>query len=80
MKIFALSEFDSIERVDARELRRLIAENRILAFRRGAGWARIGVDAIRGDGGDYDGPERREIRQKPLPDVNGLHYCLLPKK
>lgn len=80
MKVYALSQFDSITRVDVRDLRRLIAENRILAFRRADGWVRIGADRIRGDGGDYGGPERREVRQKPLPEMNGLHYCLLEKK
>jgi len=79
MKIYALSEFDSITRVDVRDLRRLIAENRVMAFRRASCWVRIGADPIRGDGGDYGGPERREIQQKPLDETSGCHYCVLPK-
>jgi len=80
MKIYALSGFDTIEKVNAKDLRCLIAENRITAFKRADGWVTVGEARLRGDGGDYDGPERREIRQHQLPDVNGVHYCFLPGK
>jgi hypothetical protein len=80
MKIYALSGFDTIRKVDVKELRHLIAEGKISAFKRRDGWAIVGMHPIRGDGGDYGGPERREIVQNPLPGVVGMHYCVLPKK
>lgn len=80
MKIYTLSGFDTIEQVNVKDLRQMIADGRISAFKRADGWATIGIHPVRGDGGDYDGPERREIRQNNLPELNGPHYCLLPKK
>ena len=67
MKVHVLSNFEHVETVDASLLQRLISERAILAFRRSMGWVKLGVDPIRGDGGkEYDGPERRNFRQKPL--------------
>jgi|Deesub1362A_J573_1020465.scaffolds.fasta_scaffold00956_12 hypothetical protein len=40
-------------------LDRLIAERSIEGFHRSEGWVTIGRDRIRGDGGEYHGPERR---------------------
>ncbi len=41
-------------------LGRLIAKQRIQAFRRSDGWAVIGLDPVRGEGNPlYAGPERR---------------------
>ena len=80
MKIEVMSEFDSYLTVDARDLRRLIAENRITSFRRRDGWVKVDDGPLRGDGGDYGGPERREIRQFPLAEPNGVHFCCLPKQ
>lgn len=80
MKIQTLSNYDNVETVDARDLKRLIAEKKIMAFRRLGGWVRLGVDAVRGEGGkEYDGPERRNVIQKPLTTEQRLarFRCLL---
>lgn len=69
MKIPVMSHYDSVENVDARELRRLIAAGNVLAFRRSEQWVKIGADPVRGDGGhEYNGPERRTIIQNPLSE------------
>jgi len=80
MKIAVMSHYDSVEYVDARDLKRLIAAGAVLAFRRSDAWVKIGSDPIRGDGGAaYDGPERRNIIQKPLSDEQKRagHYCVV---
>lgn len=82
MKLYVLTDFDRIEKVNAKELRRLIAGSRISAFKRTDGWVKVDEGPIRGSGGrsDYNGPERREIRQRPLEEVKGVHYCTLPRR
>jgi len=80
MKIPVMSHYDSVENVDARDLKRLIASGSVLAFRRAEQWVKIGSDPVRGEGGnDYDGPERRNIIQKPITDEQKRagHYCVL---
>jgi hypothetical protein len=78
MKLQVIYNYDSIGKVNAKDLMRLIEENEIIAFRRSSGWVRIGTDPVRGAGGEYDGPERRNIIQKALPPPKkGFHYCLL---
>lgn len=80
MKVQVLSDYDKVEAIDASLLKRLIAEKKIQAFRRTGGWVKVGVDPVRGDGGEeYDGPERRNVVQKPLTEEQkkrGLH-CIL---
>jgi hypothetical protein len=80
LKIYTLSGFETIQEVDVKNLRQLIADIEISDFKRAEGWVTIGIHPIRGDGGDYDGPERREVIQKPIPEVTGIHYCFLPNK
>ena len=46
--------------LEARKLGRHIVNGEILAFRRLDGWARVGCDAVRGFGGAYQGPDRRD--------------------
>jgi hypothetical protein len=41
------------------QLDKLIELGKIKKFRRSDGWVTVGVDPIRGNGGNYDGPERR---------------------
>ena len=80
MKIPVMSHYDSVEKVDARNLKRLIASGSVLAFRRSELWVKIGSDPVRGDGGrEYDGPERRNIIQKPISEEQkrAEHYCVL---
>jgi hypothetical protein len=80
MKIPVMSHYDTIENVDARELKRLIASGDILAFRRSEQWIKIGSDPVRGDGGrEYDGPERRNIIQKAITEEQKRagHHCVL---
>lgn len=38
----------------------LVASGKIIKFFRSGGWVTIGVDAVRGTGGYYKGPERRK--------------------
>ena len=80
MKIQVLSDYDTVESVDACQLKRMIAEKKIMAFRRSDGWVKLGADRVRGDGGEeYDGPERRNVVQKSLSEKQkrrGLH-CIL---
>jgi hypothetical protein len=79
MKVEVMFDIDSVRRVDASELKRLIAEGRILGFRRGTEWVMVGNVPVRGDGGDYGGPERRNVIQKPLPEPGaGGHLSVLP--
>ena len=69
MKVQVLTHYDKIEAVNVRDLRRLIASGEVLAFHRSDGWIKVGAEPIRGDGGkEYNGPERRNFRQKPLSD------------
>ena len=80
MKIPVMSHYDSVENVDARDLKRLIAAGEVLAFRRADRWVKVGTDPVRGSGGaDYNGPERRNIIQRPLTDEirQTGHYCVL---
>jgi len=82
MKITVQFSVDDVGQVDARDLRRLIAEREIIAFKRSGGWVKFGVDPVRGDGGEaYDGPERRNIIQKrPHETVIACQYCALTAK
>lgn len=41
----------------------LIGKRKIKKFLRSAGWTVIGVDKIRGMGGTYSGPERRNFQE-----------------
>lgn len=80
MKIPVMSHYDSVENVDARDLKRLIASGAVLAFRRSDRWVKVGAEPVRGDGGaEYNGPERRNIIQKPLTEEqkHAGHYCVL---
>jgi hypothetical protein len=80
MKISVMSHYDSVENVDARDLKRLIATGAVLAFRRSDKWVKVGSEPVRGDGGsEYDCPERRNIIQKPVSDQQRRagRYCVL---
>jgi hypothetical protein len=46
--------------VKASSLEQLIITRRIVAFRRSEGWVKIGRDPVRGNSGNYNGPERRK--------------------
>jgi hypothetical protein len=41
------------------ELDELIRKRKIISFHRSDRWARVGLDPVRGEGGKYKGPERR---------------------
>ena len=80
MKVQVLTHYDKVETVNVRDLRRLIASGEVLAFHRSDGWVKVGAEPIRGDGGkEYDGPERRNIMQKPLNKEQKRegHHCVL---
>ena len=56
--------------VKSPSLEQLIVSGKIVAFRRSEGWAKVGRDPIRGNGGRYEGPERRvSTRNNHLPFV-----------
>ena len=80
MKIYVLSGFDNVDRVNAKDLKRLIANGSVSAFKRSDGWVKVGDDNIRGVGGEYNGHDRREIQQKPLDEINGFQYRILQGK
>lgn len=48
------------------QLNDLISAGKIVAFRRSSGWATIGHDPVRGKGGEYHGPERRNRPEKSV--------------
>jgi hypothetical protein len=48
--------------VSGRELDQLLKTGRVKPFRRSTGWALIGHDSLRGKGGKFRGPERRNQR------------------
>jgi len=50
--------------VKSLSLEQLIGAGKIVAFRRSEGWAKVGRDPIRGNGGRYEGPERRVSARK----------------
>jgi hypothetical protein len=45
--------------VKSSSLEQLIVTGKIVAFRRSEGWTKLGRDPLRGNGGRYEGPERR---------------------
>jgi hypothetical protein len=45
--------------VKSSTLEQLIVKGKLVAFRRSDGWAKVGRDPMRGNGGRYEGPERR---------------------
>ena len=80
MQIQVLFSDDMPGTVDADKLDELIDSRRIVAFRRNTGWVRVGRDTVRGAGGKYNGPERRDsctaftkIEEKPtflgMPEI-----------
>ena len=81
MKIDIMYDIDAVAKVDARDLGRLIAEGKVLGFRRSSGWIMLGRDVVRGRGGEYGGPERRDIMQRHTSEPHaGLHLCLFPDR
>ena len=45
--------------IDSAMLDQMISVNRIKMFMRSDGWTMVGINPIRGMGGNYDGAERR---------------------
>jgi hypothetical protein len=60
MKISVYFADGSSGAVSSTELEVMIKSKRILSFRRYGEWVRVDYDTLRGRGGNYDGPERRE--------------------
>lgn len=46
--------------VNSSQLDDLIASRKIVAFSRSDGWVKVGHEPVRGMGGKYDGPDRRD--------------------
>jgi hypothetical protein len=59
MQIPVLFSDNSAGQASPEILDELIRNRKIISFRRSGGWIRIGFDPVRGDGGNYNGPERR---------------------
>ncbi|MGA1841047.1 MAG: GSU3473 family protein [bacterium] len=51
---------DKYDMIKPKLLDEFILQGEIKKFKRADGWAVIGVDKIRGDGGHYEGKERRQ--------------------
>ncbi len=80
MKIQILTHYDQLDTVNVHDLRQLIASGEVLAFHRSDGWVKVGVDLVRGNGGrEYDGPERRNFKQKTLSEeqLRSSHHCVV---
>ena len=59
MKISVFFVDGSSGAVSAEELETLIKSKRIMSFRRYGKWVRVDYDPVRGQGGNYEGPDRR---------------------
>jgi hypothetical protein len=78
MNIQVIMDYDRLDKVNVRDLQQLINDGKVIAFRRTTGWVKVGGEPIRGGGGEYGGPERREYRQKhSSPPPNGITICSL---
>lgn len=75
MKLLALFEFNKVDKVEARDLLRLIATRQVHSFKRSDGWVTVGKASLRREhqSPTWDGPERREIRQRPLGAAGYQH-------
>lgn len=47
--------------IDSRLLNEMMTVKMIKMFMRSGGWAVVGIDPVRGSGGDYTGPDRRGL-------------------
>ena len=59
MLIKVIYQNDKYDMVKPINLDTLLFSNKIKKFLRSEGWVTVGVDKIRGSGGHYEGPERR---------------------
>jgi hypothetical protein len=59
MIVRVLYRNEKYDMVKASFLDLLIKSRKIKKFKRSKGWAVMGLDRVRGDGGKYKGPERR---------------------
>ena len=55
---------NSCEIINACDLEKLIATGKVAAFCRANGWVDVKLGPIRGPGGTYKGPERRQARRQ----------------
>lgn len=63
MLIKVLYNNDSFDMVKNSRLDEYISAGTVKQFRRSSGWVTVGVDHLRGAGGAYRGPERRNAMQ-----------------
>jgi hypothetical protein len=59
MKIPVIFSNSTCGVVDAEDLEGLLKARKIVSFYRSSGWVRVAFDPIRGIGGKYSGPDRR---------------------
>ncbi len=69
MMLKVIYEDDKHDMVKDYLLERFIESGKIRKFKRSDGWVTVGVDLIRGKGGDYKGPERRNPSEFPAATI-----------
>ncbi|MEA5113826.1 MAG: hypothetical protein VB050_07325 [Geobacteraceae bacterium] len=65
MMLKVIYENEKYDMVKDYLLDRFIETGKIRKFKRSDGWVTVGVDLIRGKGGAYNGPERRNPSDLP---------------
>lgn len=69
MMLKVIYENDKHDMVKNFMLDRFIESGKIRKFKRSDGWVTVGVDMIRGKGGSYNGPDRRNPAEYPAASV-----------
>ena len=60
MMIAVLFADNSPGYVRPEDLNELIRNRKIISFRRSGQWVKVGFEPVRGEGGKYEGPDRRK--------------------
>lgn len=69
MRITVKYQNNTVDAIETSLLDELIASHKIKQFLRAEGWVTVGTDPIRGSGGSYEGPDRRQTTSPSLkPD------------
>ncbi len=59
MKMQVMYQDNKIGMIDSTHLNEMLVANRIKMFMRSDGWAMVGIAHMRGEGGPYEGLDRR---------------------
>jgi len=69
MRMTVKYQNDTVDAIEPSLLDELIASHKIKQFLRAEGWATVDTDPVRGSGGSYEGPDRRQTTSPSLkPD------------